>query len=399
MKILILTNKLPYPPRDGGSIVTLNMLKGLRDCNHQVTCLAMNTRKHPYPVEEIPEELRLSIRFLAVDCDTSVRPVRMLLNLLFSRQPYIATRFNLRNYRQRLTDLLQEETFDLIQLEGPYLGHYLNEIRERTRTRVALRAHNVEHLIWERKADHESSPLKHRYFRNLSSRLQRFEIQVVEKTDYLIPISTKDEEYFRKHSHSQSIFTIPAGLSLGDYPLTSLPSDLTIFFIGALDWLPNQEGLSWFLDQVFEELVTEFPRLRFHVAGRNAPIHMIDKLSHERIIFHGEVEDAIRFMQSYRVMVAPLLTGSGIRVKILEAMALGRPVVTSSVGIEGIPAENNVHFMVADEPDLFRNQLVKLLTPGDEVAQMVTRARQLITHNFDTFTLSSRLSQFFKTQE
>ena len=103
-------------------------------------------------------------------------------------------------------------------------------------------------------------------------------------------------------------------------------------------------------------------------------------------------------MQSYRVMVAPLLTGSGIRIKILEAMALGRPVVTSSVGIEGIPAEDNKELMLANDPDLFRNQLVKILTNSDEASRLVTEARQLIKHNFDTFELSTRLSQFFKMQ-
>ena len=96
--------------------------------------------------------------------------------------------------------------------------------------------------------------------------------------------------------------------------------------------------------------------------------------------------------------MAPLQTGSGIRIKILEGMALGRPVVTTSVGIAGIPAENNKHVMVADNPNLFKDQLIKLLTNVNETNQLITEARQLIKHNFDTFGLSTRLSQFFKTQ-
>jgi hypothetical protein len=155
MKILILANKLPYPPRDGGSIATLNMLTGLRDAGHEMNCLAMNTSKHPFPVEQIPSELSDTIKFTGIDCNTAIKPLRMLINLLFSREPYISARFNFRAFRQALTSLLREDNFDIIQLEGPYTGHYLDLIRRESRAIVSLRAHNVEHLIWEQKAAHE----------------------------------------------------------------------------------------------------------------------------------------------------------------------------------------------------------------------------------------------------
>lgn len=398
MKILILTNKLPYPPRDGGSIATLNMMTGLHKAGNIITCLSMNTSKHNFPLENIPQELTSAIRFLGVDCDCSIKPLRMFLNLIFSKKPYIAERFNIGIYREKLVDLLKNELFDQIQLEGPYPGHYLGEIKKWSNATVSLRAHNVEHLIWVRKAIHEKFFLKSWYLRNMASRLEKFEMQVAHQSDYLIPISELDEAYFKQNAYKKPTLTIPAGLSLEDYPLSPLPSDLTIFFIGALDWLPNQEGLTWFLDHVLEKLMAELPQLQFHVAGRNAPDHFVRKLKRHRLVFHGEVANARKFIQSYRVMVVPLLTGSGIRIKILEAMALGRPVVTSPVGIEGIPAENMQEVMLADDPDLFKNQLVNLLTRPDEADRMVSRARHLIQYNFDTFELSTRLSQFFKTQ-
>ncbi len=396
MKILILTNKLPYPPRDGGSIATLNMMTGLHEAGNNITCLSLNTSKHNFPLERIPPNLSSTFRFFGVHCDTSIKPARMVFNLLFSKKPYIAERFNVRKYKEKLVELLKNESFDLVQLEGPYPGHFLDEIRKWSKAPVSLRAHNVEHLIWERKSIHEKSILKRWYLRNMATRLGKFEMQVANHSDYLIPISEQDEAYFRDKGYSKPMFTIPAGLSIEDYPQTPLPSDLTIFFIGALDWLPNQEGLTWFLDHVFEKLVTEMPQLRFHVAGRNAPDHFVKKLNHNNLVYHGEVDDAKKFMQSYGVMVVPLLTGSGIRIKILEAMALGRPVVTSSVGIEGIPAENNREVILADDPDMFKYQLVNMLSNPDEAGRMVSRARQLIQHNFDTFELSIRLKQVFQ---
>lgn len=129
MKILVLTNKLPYPARDGGSIATLNMLSGLRAAGNDITCLSLNTSKHNFLVEKIPGELSDTMRFIGVDCDSSIRPLHMLFNLLFSGEPYIAERFNIKKYREKLTWLLNNEQFDLIQLEGPYPGHYIDVIR------------------------------------------------------------------------------------------------------------------------------------------------------------------------------------------------------------------------------------------------------------------------------
>ncbi len=398
MKILILTNKLPYPPRDGGSIATLNMITGLRDVGNQITCLALNTNKHRYPIHEIPADLSESIRFLGVDCNSSIKPLKLISNLLFSSEPYIATRFNIKAFRTALAMLLQEEAFDIIQMEGPYPGLYLDLIRKKSNARVSLRAHNVEHLIWERKALYEASPLKKWYFINMAQRLKHFELELAQQVDFLVPISEQDASYFNLHGPQKAILTIPTGFCMDNYPQTELPKEPSIFFIGALDWLPNQEGLVWFLQKVFDGLLSELPELHFHVAGRNAPPHFEKRFKHPNICYHGEVEDAVAFIQSYRVMVAPLLTGSGIRVKILEGMALGRPVVTTSQGMEGIPAINHPYLAVEDNPDKFRSQIVKLLADRHEPEIMLTEAREFISRHFDTFELSNRLNQFYTTK-
>lgn len=398
MNILVLTNKLPYPPRDGGAIATLNMLTGLANAGNQVTSLSINTTKHPFPVEQIPPELNAAIRFVAVDADTSVRPISVLINLLFTRQPYIAVRFQVAGYAALLEQLLKETSFDLVQLEGPYLGHYIKQIRASTRARIILRAHNVEHLIWLRKARNEANPLRRWYLRNMSDRLRRFELAVAKQADLLVPISKEDEKYFIRQGVKKPGITIPAGLSMERYPETSLPAEPTLFFIGALDWIPNQEGLTWFLGDAFNQLIQLVPSVRFHIAGRNAPDHFIRKMNHPLITYHGEVEDAVRFMQSYRVMVAPLMTGSGIRIKILEGMAVGRPVAATPVAIEGIEARKGVEAAVAAEPGELAGQIARLLTRDDEAVPMARAGRQFVAQNFDTFEISTRLSQYYKSQ-
>ncbi len=398
MKILVLTNKLPYPPRDGGSIATLNMLTGLTDAGNQVTCMSLNTHKHNFPVKEIPKALSGRIRFLAIDCDSSIKPVRLLINLLFSIEPYIAVRFNKKDFRSQLELLLKQEAFDLVQLEGPYPGHYLDTIRAGCKAKVSLRAHNVEHIIWKRKAAHEKYRLKRWYLANMASRVERFEMKVVGHCDCLVTISPLDLAYFVGQGSTLPAITIPTGLSMEAYPLTSIPAETSLFFIGALDWLPNQEGLKWFLENVFSSLCEAIPGIRFHVAGRNAPKSVLHLLQDKNIIYHGEVEDAREFMKAYRVMIAPLLTGSGIRIKIIEAMALGRPVVTTPVGIEGIPAVSGREVLVSDNPEAFKDQVITLITDDNKARTLVEAGRTLIQEKFDTFGLSARLSRFFNEQ-
>ena len=399
MKILILANKLPFPPRDGGSIATLNMLLGLHYAGNDLTCLAMNTSKHPFPVKEIPEELQNSIRFTGVDCDTSIRPFHLLINFLFSSLPYIAERFNIKAFRSALATLLKEESYDIIQLEGPYLYPYLDQIRKESHARIALRAHNAEHLIWKRMALREKVCLKRYYLGNLARRLRTYEMRVANAVDYLVPISDKDETCFRILGANTPMLTIPAGLNLEEYPLTEIPPVPSLFYIGALDWRPNLEGLSWFLDHVFGLLLNEIPEIRLHVAGRNATHSFLKKLDHPNITYHGEVENAQSFMKSYGIMIAPLFSGSGIRIKILEAMAMGRPVVTTSTGIDGIPAENLRTVLVGDDPRHFSRLLLDLLKDPKESARRVLEARELISREFDTFKLSKRLSEFYREEE
>ncbi len=263
---------------------------------------------------------------------------------------------------------------------------------------VSFRAHNVEHRIWERKASNEKMPLRRWYLKNMAGRLEGYELKVASESDVLVCISPLDEAVFKEMGVSKPIITIPTGLELKEYPSSDLPGDCSVFFIGALDWMPNQEGLKWFLDQVLDPLRQDLPGVSFHVAGRNAPAHFEKMLAKKQVIYHGEIEDAKAFMKAYRIMVAPLFTGSGIRIKILEAMALGRPVITTPIGIEGISVQENQPIMISEDPEVFKNQIIKLCQDDELARGMAREGRQLIQENFDTFGLSTRVKQFFKEQ-
>ena len=396
MKILILSIKLPYPPKDGGAIATMNLATGLANNGVDVTMLSLNTKKHYFPPEKIPESLKTLINFRTVDHNTTIRPLRALLNLLFSRKPYIAERFFNRRFSLELRNLLSSEKFSFVQLEGPYLLQYLPVIREASDVKVSLRAHNVEHEIWERRWRNEKNPLTRSYLKNLAKRIRKLETEMIGEVDLLIAISEKDRKKLLSIGKSLQSVTIPTGLDMSDYQPEIPEYDNAICFIGALDWTPNQQGIRWMIKGILPRLVRQNQQITFHIAGRNAPPGFIHELHHPNIVYHGETDDAKSFMGKFRVMVVPLLTGSGIRIKILEGMAMGLCIVTTTIGAEGIPVEKEKQIIIADHQELFAQKIQMILDNRQVAKSMSGEARKLIEEKFDTFTMASDLKNVYK---
>jgi len=173
MRILQLTNKPPWPDKDGGAIAMLNLTRGFYRLGHEVTILSMNTLKHHTRKEEIPPEVRKLADFRFAEVPAPVSPLSALGNLLFSRLPYNAVRFISGSYRNALTSLLKEKDFDIVQLEGLYLCPYIPLIRAHSKALIAYRAHNIEAEIWQRTAA-LTSGLKKVYLQILSRRIALF---------------------------------------------------------------------------------------------------------------------------------------------------------------------------------------------------------------------------------
>jgi len=398
MKILQLTNKLPYPPKDGGAIATLNLAKGLADGGHKVTMLAMNTSKHYFDVSLIPAELKSIIDFKDVVVDIRINPLAAIANLFFSRLPYNAVRFFRKDYSAALEKLLLSEKFDVIQLEGLYLAWYIPLIRQNSDALIALRTHNIEHEIWHRQTHIEKNFLKRKYLKTLANRIRRFELSVINKYDLIVPITDRDADAFSKFGNNKPSITIPAGFDSSELK----PSDNkvlfpSVFYIGTLDWFPNQDGLQWFLNKVWPLILEKYPGLTFHVAGRNAPLWLITLLNDARnVIYHGEVDDASEFINSYAIMVVPLFSGSGMRVKIIEGMALGKTIVTTTIGAEGINVEPGVNILMGDNPVNFAQHIVELVENRDYFENLGKNAYSFTKNSYDYRLLGEKISGFYQ---
>lgn len=395
MKILQLANKVPYPPKDGGSIATFAMTKGFRELGHDVSVMAMSTSKHPVREEDIPEKIRKEIRFILVHVDTDICPMKAARNLLFSRMPYNAERFVNREFGDHLARLLMEESFDVIQLEGLYLAPYVPLIRELSEALIAMRAHNIEHEIWERSVQQRSG-LKRWYTGIIAKRVKKMELDCMNLYDAMVPITRRDGDQLRSMGCKLPGHVSPTGINMEDFrKYNNKPEFPSIFHIGALDWSPNQEGLDWFLKNIWKDLHSRYPGLKFYIAGRNAP-DSIRNIREPNVVFLGEVDDAYTFMESKAVMIVPLLSGSGMRIKIIEGMALGKSIVSTSIGAEGISVEHGKDILIADDPQKFREGIETILDNFDTFEVIGRNALDFVEKNYDNLSISKALVAFYK---
>jgi len=393
MKILILSPKPPFPPKDGGAIAIFNLAKGLAETGNQVHILAMNTSKHRVEKTISPDVPGLMLQYVNVDTQISVWGG--VTNLLFSSVPYTASRFKQPEFQQALVDLLKKESFDLVQLEGPYLGFYIPIIRTHSAAKVVIRAHNIEHEIWRRVALNETNPLKRWYYFNLANRIVKFEKRMLMLSDALLPITDRDKKAFLEYGYCGPMQTAPVGVDtiIKDTPVTH---QRAVMFLGALDWAPNQEGLIWFAERVWPRVLEQNPYVIFHVAGRNAPVWMQKKLAMVRnVLFHGEIEKSSEFLEIADIMVAPILSGSGMRVKIIEAMSYGKVVVTTTIGAEGIPVVSGEHLIIADNPLLFAQHILDLFAQPQKLEMLSKNAVNFIQQTFDNRTIARRVNDFY----
>ena len=353
MHILQFCPRVPFPPHDGGAIAMYNVAAGLVQAGHRVTLLAINTPKHRQPADALAH-LGPNLRLVTVEVDTDISASKALKNLLFSRQPYNAERFISSALGEKLLEILQTDSVDVVQMEGTFVAYYAEFLGRQHRADfkvppLVLRAHNVEYTIWQMLARRESNPLKRLFLRTMATRLEKFERRYLRQFDAVAAITAADGERLRALHCPEPVVFIPAGVDLSrvqpNPALTAKPR--TLFMIGSLDWLPNQEGVEWLLREVWPTIHAEMPDVELHIAGRNAPAHLL-ALRADNVFMHGFVELAPAFMQQYDLMLVPLLSGGGMRVKIIEGMALGKAILSTSLGAEGIAVRDGHDIVLRD---------------------------------------------------
>jgi glycosyltransferase involved in cell wall biosynthesis len=398
MKILMVANKFPYPPRDGGAIAKYNLVKSFCKEGHDVTVLGMSTPKHNFSEKNLPAEVSAMAKFYSVYVNTSISAGRIVQNLIFSKYPYNAERFIDQSFADRLKQLLQIR-YDVVQIEGLYVLPYIDLIRQHSDALISFRAHNLEHEIWMRATKNYKDPLRKMYLRILANRIKRMEASFINEYDCLVPITQRDKTMFQFLGNSKPSIVIPTGIDperiTSDYGDPQRMGE-RLFHIGGLDWPPNQQGLVWFIKKVWPKIKNKNPEASFNIAGRNAPDWLIELFRKYDVQFFGEVESAFDFMQENDIMVVPLFSGSGMRIKIIEGLANGKAIISTSIGAEGIEYTKNKNLVIADTSKEFIENIDQLLKNKSILKDISINAVKFVREYYNNDLISQRLTNFYK---
>ncbi len=372
--------------KDGESVAVNAISKGLADLGVTMDLLAMNTQKHFTAVDSDVLESMPQYRIVKwVPIDTGLSVFQALGSLL-EGSSYHLKRFIAPEFEAALCDMLtqQSEDYDFIILESLYMVPYIRTIQQHSQAKIIFRSHNLEFEIWDRLSKNNRNPILKWYLGKLARKLKDYEFTRIHDIDYLIPISPVDKSKYQELGYRGQLYTLPLGIDLSRYPIRQSSQNgwIEIGFIGSLDWRPNVEGLQWFLSKVWPKIEVRHPNLfRLHIAGRNLPDKIRNQAS-QSIIVHGEVADAIEFIQRYDYFVVPLFSGSGMRVKILEAMAMGKIVLSTQIGIEGIPATPEKEFIKVNDQQEFLNAFDRMANQDFNIRILGRNARSFVEDNY-----------------
>jgi glycosyltransferase involved in cell wall biosynthesis len=394
MKILQLCLKPPLPAKDGGCIAMNNITQGLLSAGHSVKILTIFTQKHDFDPDSLPKEYLDNTGIEGVYIDTTLNAVDAFANLM-TADSYNISRFFSTDYDIKLANLLRKEKFDIIHLESLFMTPYIGTIhRYGKRTPVVLRSHNLEYVIWEKIAQGTKSIIKRTYLNYLAKKLREYELRLLNEVSGIAAISEEDRKRFISLGVKKKNVTIPFGIDLAQY---TVPADqepeLALFHLGAMDWGPNLEGIQWFLSNIWPRLNERFPQLKLYLAGRNMDKQAFEG-HHKNVEFIGEVENAIDFMNSKAIMVVPLLSAGGIRVKIIEGLALGKAIVSTTLGAEGINCTDGKNILLADTTEQWIESIEKLM--DDHYRNQVCESgRKHAEEHFDNKVITQNLISFY----
>jgi glycosyltransferase involved in cell wall biosynthesis len=383
MRILQFCPKPPKPLVDGGCIAMNAITEGLRDAGHSVKVLAISTEKHPCKKETTE-------RYSSVRISTSVNLAGALFALLQGKN-YNLSRFHNKNVERELERILQEEEFDLIILESLYTAEYTDCIKNHSKAKVLMRAHNVEHEIWEGLAEEENSMIKRWYLKKLSVSLKRRELELLSDIDSVVCITQSDLNTLRGLGIIAPMHVAPFGMEFGEY--SEMDTVDHVFHFGSMDWKPNVQGVKWLMEEVWPKVRKSRPEARLILAGRNMPAD-ITSIAQCGIEVVGEVENAEEFLKRDGIMTLPVLSGSGMRIKAVEGMATGKPLVGTALGVCGLGLTDEEHAFIADTAELFALRLIQLLSSPDEAVAMGGRGSRFIRSKFSNNLIISDLEKF-----
>ncbi|MCT4664968.1 MAG: glycosyltransferase [Flavobacteriales bacterium] len=386
-KLLIISHKSPYTHIDGGVLAVKNLWEELFEQVEHVEMICFSTHKHPHLDIKVPEKMQGKIHALNIDTQITILGA---FQALLKNQSYHLSRF----YSEEISDFIKNKVsqtnWDAIVFESLFSLVYASDVRKYFKGKIIYRSHNIEHKIWERLANQHSGILKKWYLKKLTSQLKKEEKSLQNTADAIFAISKNDQDFYLKNGCVNSFLLFHQRHFL---KRENQINPNHFFHLASMNWQPNIEAVEWFVEKVWKPVFAKKPNLKLFLGGKDMPEKYFDMQKYgihaEGYIPHGDA-----YMQNHGSLIVPLFSGSGIRIKVVDALSLQVPVISTDIGVEGIGLIQDKHFLQANTDKEFQEAILSMNM--EKINFLTENSTNFALENFDSKKSISRFIQQIK---
>ncbi len=399
MNILWLSHVVPYPPKGGVLQRSFNLLREISKSN-TIYLVAFNQKAilpHPQDIEEAIAALKkycCDIRVISLPADRGCWSKNALIfKSLFTEKPYTVNWNCSADMKGTIDNVLKEFQPEVIHYDTIGMAEYLQ-----CNLPGALNHHNVESHMMLRRAQKEKNYLKKMYFYQEAKKIERYEKKVCKLFQSNLVVSDEDKFILKNIVPDATIDIIPNGVDISYFsPSAEIPDNETLIFAGAMNWYPNKDSMLFFIDEIWPLLKAKRPTIKMIIVGQSPPGRLLALNKQDPdFIVTGYVDDVRSYFKQASIYVCPMRDGGGTRLKILDALSSGIPIVATSMAVEGIKITPGKNVIIANTPDEFANEILSLIDNPNNRKRLSTEGRHLVETLYDWCNIGRHLNDVYK---
>ena len=398
MKVLVITTKSPYPLNEGRALRTFNLLREMAR-EHELHLISFVQDELDVQGIETLRTLCSEVRAVPLYLGRTA-PLQLARDLLvepFSRYPVQVLKYWTAPMRAAIADLRRAHDYDMVHLDMVHLGPYMDLLSDLP---ALLMEHNVEAQILARRADNQSHPVKRAYLRYQQRKLEGYEARACRQAATVVAVSEADAEQLARMTGRNDIAYVPNGV---DTDFFQPPADRqvaeppTLIYVGGFTWFPNLDAITYFCADILPLVQREIPGVRLKVIGRYPENAQVEALRvHPAVELCGLVDDIRPHVHAAAAYIVPLRIGGGTRLKILDALAMGQAIVSTSIGCEGLEVTDQHDIVVADTPQGFADAVVRLLRDPATAQRLGQAGRDCVLQRYDWRAVGTGLGAAYR---